>query len=240
MANILDGHIDAYSAENPYDFDNGILLRWYAQRVVALTDRADSALELGLGHGYTAEIFSNHFTRYTVLEGSPAVVGHYRQRFQDRELNIVETYFEQFTSAATFDVIVMGFVLEHVDDPAAILARFRELLAPAGRLFVAVPNAEGLNRRLGHLAGMLPDMQTLSDNDILLGHKRYYTVDSLSQEVKNAGYAVARLEGVYLKPLTTAQMIACQLPAEILRALCEVGVQYPELSCGILAELKRG
>lgn len=104
-------------------------------------------------------------------------------------------------------------------------------------MFVTVPNAEVLNRKLGHLAGMLPDMQALSDHDLLLGHKRYYTVNSLKKDVEEAGYRVTRTEGIYLKPLTTSQMLSLKLDSRIIDALCTVGIDYPELSCGILLEL---
>ena len=132
----------------------------------------------------------------------------------------------------------MGFVLEHVDNPAEILAHFRQFLTPNGSLFVAVPNAESMNRRLGHLAGLLPDMHALSENDVLLGHKRFYNVDSLRTELRTAGYEVERVEGIYLKPITTRQLVSLNLDANIIDALCKLGLDYPELSCGILALAK--
>jgi hypothetical protein len=104
-------------------------------------------------------------------------------------------------------------------------------------MFLAVPNAEVLNRRLGHLAGMLGDIETLSEHDLLLGHKRYYTVSSLSAEIDRAGYQINKMEGIYLKPFTTTQIISLNLGEKVIRALCEVGVNYPELSCGILAQI---
>ena len=87
-------------------------------------------------------------------------------------------------------------------------------------MFVTVPNAEVLNRRLGHLAGLLPDMLQLSEHDLLLGHKRYYTVASLRNDILQAGYAIRRLEGIYLKPLTTRQMLSLNLDDRVIRALC--------------------
>lgn len=104
-------------------------------------------------------------------------------------------------------------------------------------MFVTVPNAEVLNRRLGHLAGLLPNMQELSEHDFLLGHKRYYTVETLQRDITQAGYLIKRLEGIYLKPLTTSQMISLNLEEKIIQALCLAAIDYPELSCGILAEL---
>jgi 2-polyprenyl-3-methyl-5-hydroxy-6-metoxy-1,4-benzoquinol methylase len=237
MKNKLDIHVAAYTGENLYDFDNEILLTWYPQRIVMNSKGARSVLELGLGHGFTTNIFSSNFDRHVVLEGSPAVIQNFKEKFPECDAQIVETYFEEFYTEEKFDVIVMGFILEHVDDPFEIISLYKNYLSPSGKIFLAVPNAEVLNRRLGYLAGMLGDMETLSENDLLLGHKRYYTVNSLSTEVDRAGYKIDKMEGIYLKPFTTSQIISLNLGEKIVRALCEVGVDYPELSCGILAQI---
>jgi len=237
MENVLDNHVQAYQGLSIYDFDNKIQLEWYPERIVQFSKGATSLLELGLGHGITATVFEPHFKRHVVIDASPAVISNFRQRFPDSKVEITESYFETFDTSERFDVIVFGYILEHVDDPIQILKHFRSFLAPGGHMFVTVPNAEVLNRRLGHLAGMLPDMQELSEHDLILGHKRYYTVESLKNDILQAGYEIKRVEGIYLKPLTTSQMISLNLNAAIIRALCLAAIDYPELSCGILAEL---
>ena len=238
MGNILDAHVGAYEGNNIYDFDNSILLNWYPKRILELAPNTASLLELGLGHGYSTPLFSRATARHVVLEGSPAVIANFRKSAADCPAEIIETYFETFECKEQFDVVVMGFILEHVDNPAGILARYRQFLAPNGKLFVAVPNMESMNRRLGHLAGLLPDLHALSENDVLLGHKRYYSVDSLKYEVRDAGYEVERVEGIYLKPVTTRQLISLNLGANIIEALCKLGVDYPELCCGIMVQAK--
>lgn len=238
MNNILDTHVSTYEGRNDYDFDNGIILNWYPKRIIELAKNAHSILELGLGHGITANIFLKHFTRYVILEGSSAVIDNFKNRFPDCHANIVQTFFEQFTTDNKFDVIVMGFVLEHVDNPRDILLRYKSFLAPNGKMFITVPNAEALNRRLGHYSGMLPDMGTLSENDITSGHKRYFTVQSLTDMVRSAGFEVERMEGLYLKPFTTKQILSLHLETSVLQALCKIGMSYPELSLGIFAMIK--
>jgi len=237
MKNKLDAHVAAYNGENLYDFDNKILLTWYPQRIVMNSKGDSSILELGLGHGFTTNIFSNNFNRHVVLDGSPAVIQNFKEKFPECGAQIVETYFEEFYTEEHFDVIVMGFILEHVDNPFEIISRYKNFLSPGGKIFLAVPNAEVLNRRLGYLAGMLGDIEALSENDLLLGHKRYYTVNSLSAEIDRAGYRIDKIEGIYLKPFTTSQIISLNLDERVIRSLCEVGVDYPELSCGILAQI---
>lgn len=238
MKNILDTHVTIYEGHNPYDFDNSIILNWYPQRILSRTKGATSILELGLGHGFTAQIFSKHFSRHVVLEGSRSVIENFQKHFPDCQPKIVETFFEKFDSDEKFDVIVMGFILEHVDDPVQIIAHFRKFLAPGGKMFVAVPNAEALNRRLGHSAGLLRDLQELSENDVISGHKRYYTLRTLEQDVKQGGFEIESTEGIYLKPFTTKQIMSLNFDQKIIDALCAVGVDYPELCLGILAVLK--
>ncbi len=238
MNNKLDTHVGAYKGANQYDFDNEILLNWYPKRVIELVDSTDSILELGIGHGFTSKIFSEKFSNHTVLEGSEAVINNFKQRFPNLQTDIVLTYFENFETDKKFDVIIMGFILEHVDEPSRIISQFKKFLKPSGKLYVAVPNAETLNRRVGNIAGLLPDVELLSDYDHLLGHKRYYTLASLTSEVEAAGYKINKIEGIYLKPLTTSQMVSLELSPQVIDAFCKVGIDYPELSCGILAELQ--
>lgn len=238
MKNILDTHVKAYQGNNLYDFDNEIILKWYPHRVIKFAGNAKSMLELGLGHGYTTEIFSNHFEKYTVLDGSPAVIENFKKNYPNCKAHIIETYFENYNTEEKFDIINVGFILEHIDDPHQILTMFKKFLSPGGTMFVSVPNAEVLNRRLGNLAGLLPDMTVLSDNDRLLGHKRYYTVKTLTEEIERAGYELVRMEGIYLKPFTTTQILSLNFDKEIIRALCEIAIDYPELSCGMLAQIR--
>ena len=196
MNSLLDNHVAAYQGDNLYDFDNEILLTWYPQRIIEHAGCTGALLELGLGHGYTADIFGAHFEKHVVLEGSQAVIDNFKKMHPDCTADIIHTYFEEFETNEKFDVIVMGFILEHVDDPLLILRHYRQFLAPNAKIFLAVPNAEVMNRRLGYLAGMLLDMSALSENDHLLGHKRYYTVESLTDEVTEAGYQIDRMEGI--------------------------------------------
>jgi len=239
MTTNLDDHVVAYQGNNIYDFDNELILKWYPHRVLARCDESKSLLELGLGHGFTTNIFSRHFGRHVVLDGSPAIIDRFKEEFPDCSVEIIETYFENFETDESFDVIVMGFILEHVEDPITILEKFRDKLNKNGKMYIAVPNAEVLNRRLGHAAGLLDDMCELSEHDHLLGHKRYYTVESLTEDIEKTGYQVTHLEGIYLKPLTTNQMLTLDLPESVVNAFCVAGIDYPELSCGILAEVIR-
>ncbi|WP_291993479.1 class I SAM-dependent methyltransferase [Candidatus Accumulibacter sp. ACC003] len=236
MNNQLDAYLPAYGEGFGYAFDNNVILNWYPERVMRLCPTSDRLLELGIGHGYTTDRFAQHFARHIVVDGSTSVIEQFRDQYPDCPATVVQAYFEDFVPDERFDVIVLGFVLEHVADPGAILRRYRQFLAPGGRCFVAVPNGQSLHRRLGHLAGLLDDMMALGAGDLQLGHQRLYSVDSLSAELESAGYRIARKEGIFLKPLTTDQLQSLQLPKNVLQAMCEIAIGYPELSCALLFE----
>jgi hypothetical protein len=81
-------------------------------------------------------------------------------------------------------------------------------------------------------------LNELSDADNALGHKRLFSVASLTETAKNAGLKIERMEGLFLKPVTTKQMQQLQFDESIYHALMKIGEAYPELSVGIFAHLK--
>jgi SAM-dependent methyltransferase len=231
----LDGMQGAY--DEHFVLDNKLMLEWYPHRVLAMAKGA-SLLELGLGHGYSTAFFAQHFAHYKVIEGSPEMIARFRSRFDVRKVDIVQGFFEEFDTEERFDTIAMGFVLEHVDDPAVILRRYGRFLKPGGSIFIAVPNSESLHRRFGHEAGLLPDLERLSEADLGFGHQRYFCLRTLSALVEKEGYDVVAAEGLFLKPITTQQILDLKLSPGILQAMLKVGIEYPELSNAILMQVR--
>jgi 2-polyprenyl-3-methyl-5-hydroxy-6-metoxy-1,4-benzoquinol methylase len=237
MQNKLDSFSAAYQSTFPYYLDNELILNWYPQRVLKLA-QGDSVLELGIGHGLTSATFAKHFTKHVVIEGSEDVIAQFRNNHSMEKVKIVHSFFETFETTDRFDVIMMGFVLEHVDSPDEILSRFARLLKPNGSIFITVPNCEALNKRFGYYAGIIKDLGELSPADRAQGHQRLYTVASLRELIEANGCYVKTIEGLFLKPITTNQIQQLKLSPEILHAMLEVGVGYPELCVGLLAEVK--
>lgn len=226
---------DAY--DEHFLLDNHLMLAWYPQRVITMA-RGTSFLELGLGHGISTSLFAQHFSRYQVVEGSVEMIERFHDRFGMLAVNIVHAFFEDFHTSERFDNIGMGFILEHVDDPALVLRKYRDFLTPGGSLFIAVPNSESLHRRFGYWAGLLPDLEQLSAADHDFGHKRYFCLRTLTELAEHEGYAVVRAEGLFLKPITTRQITELKLSDAVLQSMLKVGIDYPELSNGILLHVQ--
>lgn len=234
--NSLDEFVEAYNENFEFSFDNNIILRWYPQRIIQSSSPGASVLELGIGHGYTCDMFSRYYKNYTVIDASEKVIRQFKEQYPDARASIVEGYFEEYNSSEKFDIIIMGFVLEHVEDPKQVLSHYKSFLAPGGRLYVGVPNAHSLHRRIGNKAGLLDDMMTLGQGDKALGHLRLYTVDTLTQDIEDCGYKVTKKEGIFLKPFMTSQLTSLELSQDIIDGMCKVGVDYPELSASLLFE----
>ena len=238
MNNQLDQFVNAYTEDFKYAFDNNIMLDWYPRRILELCSSKGKLLELGLGHGLTTSRFSRYFEKHVVIDASSSVIEQFKVRYPDCNAEIIKCYFEDFHSDELFDVIVMGFVLEHVEDPNLLLRHFKKFLAPEGRFFITVPNAESLHRRLGYTAGLLNDLMELGAGDLELGHRRLYSLSSLEDSLFQNNYRVVRKEGIFLKPFTTHQLRSLDLDKSIIKAMCTVGIDYPELSCALLVEVE--
>ncbi|MCC2606116.1 class I SAM-dependent methyltransferase [Planctobacterium marinum] len=234
--NHLDLFSEAYTSNFAYDLDNQLMLHWYPTRIAPKLN-SGSLLELGLGHGYSTKVFSNLIDDYSVIDGSSSVIQQFRTKYPElHSVKIIHSFFEDFESTDKFDNIVMGFVLEHVNDPTAILKQFQRMLSENGKLFIAVPNATSLHRQLGLGAGLIEDMYQLSAADLELGHKRIFDVNSLTDTIVQSGLKIKSMEGIFLKPLTTDQLLKLLLPKEVLNSMMQLGVEYPELSNALLVE----
>ena len=237
MLDDLNASLDAYKKNYKYDFDNEIMLNYYPSRILEKLN-SGSILELGLGHGYTAKKIMAMTDSYTVLEGAELIIEKFYSENPSlkNKIQILHTYFEDFETDKKYDNIVMGFILEHVDDPEFIVEKYLKYLPKGGKLFVAVPNSESLHRRVGFEAGFLSDLAFLSKYDHELGHKRYFNAQQIQSYAKKFPLKLVSLEGIFLKPITTGQIQLLNMSKEILEAFLKVGISYPELSNAILAE----
>ena len=239
----LDSYASSYTAEFPFYEEEEILHSAYAGRIVAsLRGRQGlRVLSMGLGSCIVASALldqlAGRIQEYVVLEGSKSLISKYKDKLSVYDtVETVHTHFEDFDTEKKYDVIEMGFILEHVDDPELIVSRFKRFLADNGRMYLSVPNARSLHRLLGHSAGLLDNLYRLSDYDLQLGHKRYYDLSSFCKLVLDSGLKICRTEGLMLKPFTAGQLTQLGLGPEVGQALLDVGIDYPDICNAVLVE----
>jgi hypothetical protein len=119
-----------------------------------------------------------------------------------------------------------------------VLSRFRRFLAPRGRMMIAVPNAHSMHRLIGHQAGLMESLHSLSDADRALGHRRYFDPVQLEALINEHDLEVVDRAGLMLKPFTTGQLTALNLDIRIRDAMNEIGFALRDICNGIFVEAR--
>ncbi len=155
-------------------------------------------LELGSGWGYWGRMATAFGYAVSGLELDPRRAAH------ARALGVSLAASLDDIAAHSCDFIYANQVLEHLAEPADVLAELAARLAPQGRLLLRVPDARGLAARLRR-DGWAADMQAIHPLEHINGFHR----DSLLQLAARCALAPARA------PLT----LDCRTPRSLLNSL---------------------
>ncbi len=99
----------------------------------------DTVLDLGCGPGFLSVPLGRRCGRLVGVDIDPEMVRQASARFRDAGLDaeVVEGSGDDLPFVdGSFDVVVLRFVLQHVPDPAAVVAEAFRVLRPGGRLLV--------------------------------------------------------------------------------------------------------
>ena len=187
----------------------------------------DSILEMGPAEGVMTALLATTGKSITVVEGSELFCENLKANFPDAQ--VINSLFEDFVPDCGFDNIVLGHVLEHVDDPVDILQRAAEWLNPGGRILAAVPNARSLHRQAAVIMGVLAQEGELNELDKKHGHRRVFNPESFRNIFYQAGFVVDVFGGYWLKPLANSQIEDSWTP-EMVDAFMQLGERYPDIA----------
>ncbi len=121
----------------------------------------------------------------------------------------------------TFEVIVAGEVIEHLDEPAALFRAAARLLTPDGRLVVTTPNPFAIHRAWQGLRGQFKDS---------VDHVAMFSASNIVELAERADLVLLSWRGVRLKTMSTPRGRA---QAGVRRALLSGGFS-PESACDTL------
>ena len=209
--------------EVPDKFIEDICQEYCCNWLATLIDRNDRVAELGYGEGITLARLANNVNDYTLIEGAPSLAKLAKAKHP--KVDVVQALFEEYQPRERFDKVLALHVLEHVDDPISLAKHLRTWLKPGGELVVIVPNKESLHRRLAVLMGLMPELDTLSPRDHIVGHQRVYDLAGLETELRMAGFEPFERRGFFLKVLPNGMMISYS--PELLESLNVLGDQLP-------------
>jgi 2-polyprenyl-3-methyl-5-hydroxy-6-metoxy-1,4-benzoquinol methylase len=109
---------------------------WIAARVVGL-----SAIDMACGEGYGSDVLAQSAASVVGVDANPEAHEHARLRYPRKNLSFARELVETFPEHA--DAVVFLQTIEHLQDPAAVLAHFRSLVGESranGVVFVSTPN----------------------------------------------------------------------------------------------------
>lgn len=219
--------LDAIAVESAYGAGANRATIAHSFRIFRRHIRPGPILEMGPAEGHMTGDLAALDQPLTLLEGAAPFCSDLRARFP--RATVVNALFEDFRAEAEFQTIILGHVLEHVDNPVEILARARGWLAPGGRIMAAVPNSRSLHRQAAVIMGMLPFEEALNDADERHGHRRVYNPETFRRDFTQAGLTIEIFGGYWLKPVSNAQ-IERDWTEEMLTAFMSLGERYPDIA----------
>ncbi|MDX6698239.1 MAG: hypothetical protein QOE65_1636 [Solirubrobacteraceae bacterium] len=111
-----------------------VVYDWIAQRVRGL-----DVVDMATGEGYGADVLARAGARSVVgVDANPEAHEHARLRYGRDGVRFDRDLVQTWDGEA--DAVTFLQTIEHVDDPGAILERFKALLRPGGAAYISTPN----------------------------------------------------------------------------------------------------
>ena len=131
-------------------------------------------LDVGCGAGDNALLVRSRYTSCNVqgVTYSPVEAEIARKRMARCWVFDIEGEFPAELEREVFDCLIFSHILEHLKDPALVLARFSRLLRSGGQVLIAVPNVLSWRMRLQFLQG---DFEYESAGELDDTHLRFFT-----------------------------------------------------------------
>jgi SAM-dependent methyltransferase len=122
-------------AENYWYRRHLAVYEWIGARVLGRR-----VLDMACGEGYGSEVLSRTAGSVVGIDANPEAFEHARLRYARENLRFERGMVEMHGEPGAYDAVVFLQTIEHVQDPAAVLRHFGNLLAPGGVLYVTTPN----------------------------------------------------------------------------------------------------
>ncbi len=194
---------------------NPLRVAYIERQVGALTGK--TLLDIGCGGGLLAEAIARRGARVTAIDAGEAALEVARLHLHESGLDIdyrLATA-EEFAAghADRYDVVTCLELLEHVPDPASVIAAAARLLKPGGRLILSTINRKPKAFALAivgaeYLLRLLPR----GTHD----YRNFIRPSELAASLRAAGLRPVDLTGLTYNPLTRAYALGPDLDVNYL------------------------
>lgn len=234
---------DTESHRYAYSFDFDVMHPYMLKSFIPFF-KEGNFLELGSFKGDFTKRFLPYFYDITCVEASDEAIKIAQAEFGNK-VKFVNSLFETAALPCKYDNIVLTHVLEHIDDPVAVLKRINdEWLSDTGRFFLVCPNANAPSRQIAVKMGLITHNNAVTPAEKEHGHRVTYTLDTLERDAKAAGLNVVIRSGIFFKALANFQwdrlMQTDIISKEYLEGCYELGHHYPDLCSSIFLLCEKG
>lgn len=206
--------------------------------------RPGNLLELGSFKGDFTRRFLPYFDDITCVEASDEAIEIAKKELGSK-VKFINSLFETVNLTEKYDNIVLTHVLEHLDNPVAVLQRINnEWLSDKGRFFLVCPNANAPSRQIAVKMGLITHNAAVTPAEKAHGHNITYSLDTLERDAKAAGLNVVYRSGIFFKALANFQwdkLVGTDIISpEYMEGCYQLGQQYPDLCSSIFLMCEKG
>jgi SAM-dependent methyltransferase len=198
------GHKYYYTSGQEFDDTNKRMVIEEIRRFI----KPGRMLELGyINNIWTTALLEAGGT-VDILEAASNHVEKAREDFiGNTKIKVFHTLFEDYVPDEKYDTILMSGVIKHIPDDVGFLSKARAWLKPDGVVIACTQNSRSFHRRLGTYMGLesAPDAHNKRDKEVFNIHQ--YDRFKWRALFLEAGYEVEKVQGVFLKILSTEQMM---------------------------------
>lgn len=234
---------DASDHKYAYNFDFDVMHPFMVRSFEPFFKKG-SLLELGSFKGDFTQRLTPFFDDISCVEAAGGAIQIAKNRL-DKSVKFYHSMFEDAVLPKKYDNIILTHVLEHLDDPVAVLRRVNdEWLADGGRFFLVCPNANAPSRQIAVKMGLISHNTAITPSEHDHGHRITYTLDTLERDAQAAGLKVAHRSGIFFKALANFQwdrlLETDIISPDYLEGCYQLGQQYPDLCSSIFLMCEKG
>jgi methionine biosynthesis protein MetW len=173
-----------------------------AKKLAKFIKPNSTILDIGCGSGAVMDYLSKNITPKKIIgiDISKDSVNHVRENgFEAYEIDVLTDEFKAFIKDKKFDYIIITEVLEHIEDPEAVVTAIKSHFTKS--IFVSIPNSGYFVHRIRLLFGKFPAVDIIQH---IKEHIRFWTMKDFIYWADYYGYTVKNVvasSGLNIKPL---------------------------------------
>jgi len=162
---------------------------------LALANLKTPVLDLGCFKGDKTAFLNKHFEHAEGCDISLNALVKATEKFPEIRFTQYDYEKENMSERIKFNSIFCTKVIEHVFDVQAFLKNCNASLNENGILFLTTPNVKSFLNRIRLLFGDETNFK------IETGHLRFFTPETISKELEQAGFEIVLIDGYNVRPV---------------------------------------